>query len=93
MDENRAERALRIGAAGLLLEGSRRSVTVADPFLKAVLHEAHPLSVHPMGCAHGRDEECSRAMTEAKSQAPTDHELAERFAGLRERWDELRGRL
>jgi hypothetical protein len=34
-----------------------------------------------------------RPMTEAKSHAPTDHELAERFAGLRERWDELRGRL
>jgi hypothetical protein len=33
------------------------------------------------------------AMTEANSSAPTDHELAERFAGLRERWDELRGRL
>ena len=32
-------------------------------------------------------------MTEAKSQALTDHELAERIAGLRERWDELRGRL
>jgi hypothetical protein len=32
-------------------------------------------------------------MTEAKSQVPTDHELSERFVGLRERWDELRGRL
>jgi hypothetical protein len=32
-------------------------------------------------------------MTEAKSQAPTDHELSERLAALRERWDELRGRL
>jgi hypothetical protein len=32
-------------------------------------------------------------MSEANPSAPTDHELAERFAGLRERWDELRGRL
>jgi hypothetical protein len=32
-------------------------------------------------------------MGETKAQAPTDHELSERFAGLRERWDELRGRL
>jgi hypothetical protein len=32
-------------------------------------------------------------MSEAKAQAPTDHELSERFAALRERWDELRGRL
>jgi hypothetical protein len=33
------------------------------------------------------------AMNESKSQAPTDHELTERFQGLRDRWDELRGRL
>jgi hypothetical protein len=32
-------------------------------------------------------------MNEAKSQAITDHELTGRFSGLRERWDELRGRL
>ena len=32
-------------------------------------------------------------MAETKSQAPTDHDLSERFSGLRERWDELRGRL
>jgi len=46
-----------------------------------------------MGCAPYPDEGFSPPMTEAKSQAPTDHELSERFAGLRERWDELRGRL
>ena len=32
-------------------------------------------------------------MNEEKSQTITDHELTERFSGLRERWDELRGRL
>ncbi len=32
-------------------------------------------------------------MNEVKAQGPSDHELSERFAGLRERWDELRGRL
>jgi len=46
-----------------------------------------------MGCAGETDEGCSPPMNEAKSQAITDHELTERFSGLRERWDELRGRL
>ncbi len=32
-------------------------------------------------------------MNEATSQAPTDHELTACFRSLRERWDELRGRL